>query len=405
MIDHVLQNGLAQAGGFIAATPVLASINDWLRDIIFRPSEHRNEVANTSDDLYLLIFWIGTFFFVLLMVLMVVFTIKYRRRPGVAPERSAGHNTALELTWTIVPLIILAFFFFKGFWGYMDHVVAPGNATELVVTARKWNWEVAYPNGARSPVATRARTMERPDGSVAASSGPIDVPVFVVAAGRPYKLRMYSQDVLHSFWIPDFRVKFDVFPNRYTTLWFQANKEDTGDHWVFCAEYCGDNHSEMAAIIRVVSPDEYDRTIAEWASPKGPPHKIGEILYTSRGCNACHTVDGGNSVGPTWLNLYGYEQTHTDGTTAVADEQYLSESIRVPGAKVVQGYLPQMPPYQGVLTDTEIEALIAYIRTLSDRAPADAPAAGDSPADPLEPEPGEQPAAPAGPGQTPPESE
>lgn len=351
MIDRIFQ--IAPAGGLLA-------VDGWLRELFFHRTEE-STVAGASEHLYMVIFYVSTFFFVLLMGLTVLFTLRYRRRPGVAPERSAAHNTALELTWTIVPLIILVYFFFKGFWGYMDHVVAPAESTELVVSARKWSWDVMYPNGARSPETVRV--------------GAVDVPVIVVPAGRPVRMRMSSQDVIHSFWVPDYRVKFDVFPNRYTAIWFEPTWTDdptpgANDHWVFCAEYCGDLHAEMAAIIRVVPEDEYRATVADWAVPKGTPEEIGRQLRIIRGCNSCHSVDGTPLVGPTWQNLFGYERTLANGQTVVADENYLRESILVPQAKIVQGFPGSMPPYQGQLSDLELEALITYIRSLSDRKPA-----------------------------------
>src|SRR4051812_18493776 len=182
--------------------------------------------AGQSDLLFFWIYAISAFFFVLLMALMVWFAFIYRRKPGRVPERSRSHNTFLELSWSVIPTIILVWMFFEGFWGYTSAVVAPVESEDLIVTGQKWQWSVAYPNGAASPEVTRTRRMgewDKPaEGSgAAATMAAVDTPIFVVPENHPVSLRLTSIDVIHSFWIPDFRVKFDVFPNRYTSLWFE----------------------------------------------------------------------------------------------------------------------------------------------------------------------------------------
>ncbi|MBL8761185.1 MAG: cytochrome c oxidase subunit II, partial [Phycisphaerae bacterium] len=208
------------------------------------------------DATFLWIFWVAAFFFVVLMGLTLLWSIQYRRRGTPVAPVSSSHNTVMETLWTVIPLGILAIMFFKGFKGYLEMSIAPAGAIEMDVRGAKWDWRVIYPNGAESTA--RARL----------GSGK-EIPVFYMPAETPVKLRMISSDVLHSFWIPDFRGKFDVMPNRYTSYSFTSGPIKGGatltdgpfpgtpyeDHWLFCAEYCGDSHSEMAGIIRLVPRD------------------------------------------------------------------------------------------------------------------------------------------------------
>jgi len=363
-------------------------IRDWWMNLNFRGAGS-STVAGASDSLFYWIYAISTFFFVLLMGLMLLFTFKYRRKPGAAPRRSPSHNTVLELAWSVIPTAILVWMFFAGFWGYADLVVAPAQATEIVVEASKWNWKLTYPNGAASPVNTRTRGMGA-DLNEHDTGGVTDTPIFVIPEKRPVQLRMSSVDVIHAFWVPDFRVKFDVFPNRYTSLWFEASgikgdrkleadgpwKKWAGtpyqDHWVFCAEYCGSNHSEMSAILRVVPFEVYQDIIKDWSQPKGKPYVVGGILYKTKGCNSCHAVDGSRNVGPTWKDMYGHEVAFTDGTSLTKEQMtgldfanYIRESVYEPAKKIVAGYPNQMQTYQGKINEQELEAIIAYMKSIS----------------------------------------
>lgn len=335
-------------------------------------STYAVDPATNPDHLFMLTFWVSTFFFVLLMALMVYFVVKYRRRPGVPVERSPSHHTWLEITWTVVPSLILVVIFFEGFWGYMHQVVVPGHAETIHLNAKKWSWQFTYNNGGQS--------------SEFMQVGLTETPVFVVPDDRPIKLLMKSDDVIHAFWVPDFRGKFDVFPNRYTVYWFQAqplNGASERLHWVFCAEYCGDSHSEMAAILKVVPGPVYDEWKAKAGEPSGTPAERGAVYFKTKGCNACHSVDGAKNRGPTWLNMMGHPAAFTDGSSIEArDETYILESIRQPGKRIVAGFNNEMPPQ--ALSDDEILCLIAYMHTLSDRgtpqvpaAPANDPPAGE----------------------------
>ncbi|HLP39976.1 MAG TPA: c-type cytochrome, partial [Fibrobacteria bacterium] len=175
---------------------------------------------------------------------------------------------------------------------------------------------------------------------------------------------MTSRDVIHSLFIPAFRVKADVLPNRYHSLWFQATKE--GIFPLMCTQYCGTNHSYMVTAVKVLNQDAYNEWLSSASDPgKGKtPEQYGELLYTKRGCNACHAVDGSRLVGPSWKGLFGKSRPLAGGGSIMADAAYIRESILEPTAKVADGFQPVMPTFKGVLTDREIDAITAYIKTL-----------------------------------------
>lgn len=361
---NLLQSGLT------AAAP--ASIGE---ELWFGASDSAWAEGQEATDLFVWIWWFCVIWFVFLMGLVGYFCVKYRRRKGVAPERSAAHNTPLEIAWTVIPTLFLVYIFFRGFHGYLDMVVAEGNAEQIELTAQKWNWVMTYPNGVTSAMVTKIDEGQT-----------IDYPIFVVPEDFPIELTMQSTDVIHSFWVPDLRQKFDVFPNRYTKFAFRVDKlteEDKAanndpeffpggfrDHVVFCAEYCGDSHAEMAAILRVATRTDYET----WKESGGvnaaelAPVELGALLYKVKGCAACHSVDGSPNTGPSWKDLYGADVSLTNGSTVKGDENYIRESILVPGAKVHEGYPNQMPSYQGKFNNIELRGMIAYIRSLSENA-------------------------------------
>jgi cytochrome c oxidase subunit 2 len=378
----------------MTTTLTMAGLGDWLTDLFFRRPAG-SEFGETADGVFMFIFWWSVVLFVGLMGLMLVFMWKYRRRPGTTGPRSASHNTPLDLFWTVVPTIFLVFMFFYGFWGYADALVAPAGALLLDVEAQQWSWTVAYPNGAETgPIMS---TPDAPEHAYTGKGGdpqaPIrnlgskSVPLIIVPVGTPIQLRMISKDVIHAFWMPDFRIKFDVMPNRYTNVWFEAREDQIGDHWVFCAEYCGDDHSEMLAVMRVLPKADYDYMITEKWGPAGmEPAKYGQILFRGR-CSSCHTDDGSKLIGPSWLNLYGYEHQYTNGKTILNDDNHIRESILNPGKDVRLGYPDQMTSFAGVLNEKAISAIIAYMKTISDKAPKGetAPQEGGQPQNGQEP--------------------
>ncbi|MCC5821982.1 MAG: c-type cytochrome [Phycisphaerales bacterium] len=351
----------------------LASSNqNWLTRLIFR-SEPASNAAVFTDALFMMIFWFSMFFFVLLMGLMIYWTIKYRRRPGVPAPVSPHHNTPLEIIWTVVPSSGLLVIFVLGFWGYMEKVTPVSGALELKVDAWKWGWNITYPNGAESPEAQPL------------SEGDWDFPIFYVPEDTPVSLRMSSQDVIHAFWIPAFRTKMDVYPNRYTGFTFHTPRlradefvtDTSGDEprqipgrdlWVFCAEYCGEEHSRMAATLRVVPRNVYEAKLESFMADVEPV-ELGRRLWATR-CSACHSIDGSPGTGPTWKDSYGYEVILNDGTSLIRDANYMRESVYVPNAKIVAGYPANMPSFQGQINEQQFEGILAFMRSLSDRGPA-----------------------------------
>jgi cytochrome c oxidase subunit 2 len=303
--------------------------------------EQASTFAQSVDGAFGLFFWISMFFFTLVVGLIVYFVFRYgRKRDDQLATGQMTHNTVLELSWTIIPLMIVMVLFFIGIRGYWHMRVAPSNAITIDVTGRKWSWSFDYPQGFSNDT-------------------------LVVPIHQPVRLRVTSTDVLHSFFVPAFRAKADVIPGRYHSLWFEATK--TGTFPVLCTQYCGTSHSYMLSAVKVLEKDAYEQwllTAAEKASGAGmTPEEFGASVYTKRGCNACHSVDGSTNIGPTWKGLYGHAVPLTSGS-ATADDAYLRQSILDPASQIVAGFQPVMPSYKGIVTDREIEAVIAYIKTL-----------------------------------------
>ncbi|HNX48536.1 MAG TPA: cytochrome c oxidase subunit II [Thermoanaerobaculaceae bacterium] len=295
--------------------------------------------AGDVDTLFHFILGISAAFFLLIVGLMVLFVFRYHRGRAARPAPSSSHNTALELTWTIIPLILVVVIFGWGVRVFLDINTVPADAYEVQVTGQKWKWFFTYPNG---------HVDEN-----------LHVPVH-----RPVRLVMTSEDVIHSFFVPAFRIKRDVLPGRYTKLWFEATR--SGEFQVFCAEYCGAGHSDMLAQVIVHEPGGFEKWLEQEANvlAKLPPAEAGARLYKMRGCAQCHSVDGKAGIGPTFLGLVGEPVPLQTGGPVSADENYIRESILEPQAKLVAGFQPVMPTYKGRLKDQEITAIISYLKTL-----------------------------------------
>lgn len=326
------------------------------------------EAGRDTDRLFMFIVWTCIISFTVVLGLAYYFAWKYRRKPGVPTQRSASHNTALELAWSIIPLLVMVVIFFWGFRGYMNNVVAPAGAEVIRVTGQQWFWGVTYDNGKERGPEDEAWV------------GGKKSPVIYVPANRPVKFMMSSRDVIHSFYIPDMRVKFDVFPNRFTSFWIEPM--EVGEHHIFCAEYCGTDHSEMNALLRVVSPEEFAEYKAKEVVLEDPV-EYGRFLYRSKGCMACHSLDGKAGTGPSWKGLYGNPERRTSaGPVNLADDEtfynYIRESVYDPAARLAEGFGPQMNSYAGLINEKQLDGLIAFIKSpeVSGRTPAGAAPAG-----------------------------
>lgn len=341
--------------------PDYHQIGGLVEKIFFRTGG-QTPIAVDTDGAFLLTFWFSVFFFILLMGLMVYWVIKYRRRKGVPAEPSPSHNGPLEVLWTVVPSSSLLVMFIIGFNGYMGKMVSPPDAITLQVTGQKWDWDIEYPGGEHSAYFTSLGT--KTDA----------VKIFVLPEDTPIQLQMTSKDVIHSFWVPEYRTKMDLYPNRFTTWSFHTEKlnpeEKFRDHWVFCAEYCGDLHSQMFAVIRVVPQDAYDNIMVDWGTGNLSPVELGERLYKSN-CISCHSVDGSKNIGPSWKNLFGYERAISGGATVLANEDYILESVWYPQKKIAAGFEGQnMTAFIDQLDISDVSAIVAYMKTLSDKSGA-----------------------------------
>ncbi len=306
------------------------------------PPEASVNAAN-SDWVYYFIFWVSAASLLLICLATVYFMWRYRRsRVGLHPEDSPHHSTKLEVVWSVIPAFFLVAFFWYGFEDYVDRRTIPQDAYEIKAQARKWSWTFVYPNGHKE--------------------NHLRVP-----AGKNVKVRLESADVLHSFYVPAFRVKMDVVPGRYGWTWFRS--DSPGEYPLFCAEYCGDQHSQMDARVIVLPEAEFEKWLAESGDLSSlPPEKAGEKIYQTAGCLACHTTNGVRTVGPGFGSIaWGAPRKLADGSSVPFDENYVRESILDPNAKVAEGFTPNVMPanFAEQLNDEQIDWLIAYIESIS----------------------------------------
>jgi cytochrome c oxidase subunit 2 len=304
--------------------------------------ERASEIARSVDQLFLFALAVLVIFSSLIALLILVFAVKYRRQTEdeVGVDVYAANPAAakrLEVLWSVVPLAIVLFIFVWGTKVFFAQSRPPLDAMQLWVTGRQWMWKVQHPQGNRE-------------------INELHVPV-----NTPIRLRMISEDVIHSFFVPAFRVHVDVLPSRYTTYWFEATR--TGTFHLFCAEYCGVEHSRMVGRVVVLSETDY----AEWLAGggRGPgAAATGEELFAIKACNTCHRPDTAARA-PILNGLAGKRVPLLDGSSAVADDDYIRESILRPAAKVAAGYQPVMPAYQGLIREDELMLLIEYVKSLA----------------------------------------
>ncbi len=312
---------------------------DWLRNWMMPPQG--SAYAGEVDFVYMGIFWLCAAMFVGIAGAAAWFSWRYRFRPGrVTPHDT--HNTKLEIIWTVLPLILCIGIFFWGLNGWMKYAVAPGEAMEIQITAKKWLWQFEYPDSTRTV-------------------NEIHVPI-----NKPVKFIMTSEDVIHDFFVPDMRVKHDIIPGRYTEVWFTPTV--LGKHRFTCAEYCGKGHSDMHGILTVDNDVDYAKFLetggTEWEEYKDHMEEWGKIQYERNGCSTCHLLDGTRSKGPSWKGIWGKMEKLNNGTTVLVDEAYVRESMLYPQAKVVDGFEPIMPSFNNLLRENQIKGLIAFIKSL-----------------------------------------
>lgn len=348
-------------------------MNDLIRWLLFLPPQ-ASSIALGLDRLHYLVVLTTMGGSALVGVVAIALLVRFRRRPSEEAPRAAGLWT--PPAWTELAVIAGLFSLFVTFWWlgsreYMKMRVAPADSMNIYVTAKQWMWQFSYPEGASS------------------------VAKLYVPAGRPVRLTMTSRDVIHSFFVPDFRVKQDLVPGRYTSVWFKVLQP--GHYEILCTEYCGTDHSTMRGEVVALSADDYARWVhgavprpSVSPSPDVPPvvmidnqprvaldlARQGELVSARAGCQKCHTTDGTPYLGPTWVGLYDSTVTLADGTTVRADSAYLTESMMDPGARIVRGFANMMPSYLGKLEAAEVGAILEYLRALRDES---SPLAGQPP--------------------------
>jgi cytochrome c oxidase subunit 2 len=272
----------------------------------------------------------------LVFILILVFAVKYRKRPGHQAEQIEG-SLPLEITWSVVPLVIFLVFFAWGAIVYFQERTPARDSSEVYVVAKQWMWKLQH------------------------ESGQSEINSLHIPVGRDVKLIMTSQDVIHSFYVPAFRIKQDVLPGRYTYVWFRPTKP--GTYHLFCAEYCGTMHSGMIGEIYVMNPADYQAWLGGGGAT-GSLATTGQGLFQQLGCSTCHRLDT-QGRGPNLVGVFGKPVLLEDGRTVIADEDYVRESILSPAAKVVSGFKPIMPTFQGLVSDEQVNALVAYVKSLS----------------------------------------
>jgi cytochrome c oxidase subunit 2 len=313
--------------------------------------EQASNFAGNVDALFSFILLTCLFFAVLVTLLVIVAAVKYHRKaPGEVGDAVEG-NTALEIGWTVIPLILALGMFAWGAVIYVNYRTAPKDTLDVYVIGKQWMWKLQQSNGRKE-------------------INELHVPV-----NRNIRLIMGSEDVIHDFYVPAFRVKMDVVPGRYNTMWFRPTR--VGKYHFFCSQYCGTNHAVMGGWVTVMDPAEY----ATWLSGEVGevnPASAGERLFTQLACNTCHLANGTGRA-PSLNGVYGAKVLLADGSMVTADDAYIRESILQPKAKIVAGYQPVMPTFQGLVTEEQILNLTAYIKSLESQ-PVPAKGAGIAPA-------------------------
>ncbi len=315
------------------------------------PLPQASTMAAKTDTLYNFIYWFSVLSLIPTVAAMLWFAWKYRAGKNTNPIPVIEGHPVFEWTVSLVLSVFFVAIFIWGLIGFNEIHDTPRDAYEISVIGQQWMWTFQYANGL-----TTTNTL-------------------YVPKGRPIKLIMTSKDVIHDFFVPNFRLKQDVVPGMYTSLWFEAPQ--AGDNQIFCAQYCGTAHSNMIGDVVVMEPGDFDKWLNGIDPAKMKPLELGKHLFTQRNCVACHSVSAGTAitgtvsttsgtVGPSLKGLFGKEVTLADGTTVNADENYIRNSIVNPASQIVKGFNPIMPTYKGLLTEEELNYLVAYIKSLKE---------------------------------------
>ena len=313
--------------------------------------DQASATAAHLDHLTLYLLGVAAFFSTLIFALIFVFAVKYRRRSEHERVAESGHALPLEIAWTVIPFGLMMIMFTWGASIFFEMSRPPDDAMNIYVVGKQWMWKTQHLEGQR------------------------EINELHVPLGRPVRLTMTSEDVIHSFYMPAFRVKFDVLPGRYTTAWFNPTKP--GKYHLFCAEYCGTLHSGMIGWIEVMEPAEYERWLAGGTGGESLASS-GQKLFEYLACANCHRTDKPGRC-PNLTGLFGSKVQLTTGETVTADEAYVRESILNPSAKIVAGYQNIMPTFQGQVTEEDLLQLIEYIKSLAKQPAQSAPALGAAP--------------------------
>ncbi len=293
-------------------------------------------LADRTDALMIFMLAVTGFFTIMIFILIFIFAMKYRRARNPVATQIEGSNV-LEATWTLIPFGIFLIMYIWGAAIYMAWAQPPSDAEEIFVVGKQWMWKFQHPEGQR------------------------EIDQLHVPLGRPIVLTMVSQDVIHGMFLPEFRVKQDVLPGRYTRTWFQTTKP--GRYHIYCHEYCGTMHSGMIGEVVVMEPADYQAWLSG-GNAEGSLASTGQKLFQQLGCTTCHRFDT-QGRGPNLVGLFGKPVLLDDGRTVTADENYIRESILNPGAKVVAGFRPIMPTFQGIVNEEQLLSLVAYVKSIS----------------------------------------
>jgi cytochrome c oxidase subunit 2 len=305
------------------------------KTITFFPDQ-ASSISGTVDNLYFFLVLISAFFSLLIAFLIIYFAVKYRRRPDSKVPVPAHGGMLLEIVWSVIPLAISMVIFAWGASIFFTESRPPADSMEVWVVGKQWMWKVQHMEGQRE-------------------INELHIPV-----NRNIKLTMTSEDVIHDFYVPEFRTKSDVVPGRYTTEWFRPIK--TGVFHIFCAEYCGTKHSGMVGSVYVMEPADYEAWLVNGGA-QGSMSQRGEALFSQLGCITCHQADGRGRC-PTLVGLFGKPVEIQGGKVVTADAGYIRESILYPQAKIVAGYEPIMPTFQGQVTEEGVQQLVEYVKSI-----------------------------------------